>query len=124
MRPRSDLRGPVAVLFLLLSLAVSGCGKQADADIGSVFRLRCANCHGPTGAGDGPLAAKLGARPRNLADPQWQLTRTDEQLARVITNGGMIEGRSDLMPPHPDLAPRVVELVAWIRQLPQGNAAR
>ena len=31
-----------------------------------LFRTYCASCHGPTGAGDGPLASSMRRRPANL----------------------------------------------------------
>ena len=35
-----------------------------------VFEKECLSCHGPTGKGDGPKAADLKTRPRDLSAPQ------------------------------------------------------
>jgi len=40
--------------------------ESEDPDGAIIFRARCASCHGPDGKGDGPLAAALIPRPRDL----------------------------------------------------------
>lgn len=45
----------------------------------------CATCHGRIGRGDGPQAQMNHAT--NLADPTWQGSRSDEEIARVILRG-------------------------------------
>ncbi len=40
--------------------------QAEDSDGARLFRARCASCHGPSGEGDGPLAAELIPRPRDL----------------------------------------------------------
>ncbi|ADE14241.1 hypothetical protein Nhal_1069 [Nitrosococcus halophilus Nc 4] len=47
----------------------------------------CANCHGQTGAGDGPLAADLDPPPRNFqAHPTW-LHHSEGEVFWVIKHG-------------------------------------
>ncbi|HKU45174.1 MAG TPA: c-type cytochrome [Polyangiales bacterium] len=70
----------------------------------SVFKTRCATCHGEGGHGDGPAAAALNPKPRNYTDPEWQKTVTDDQLKKTIVGGGVAVGKSPLMVPNPDLA--------------------
>lgn len=51
-------------------------------------------------------------------DGDWQKSVTDEQLAKVIVEGGASVGKSALMPANPDLAgqPEVVQaLVKKVR---------
>jgi len=106
----------VAVSSALLTLAA--CSKRtADAPIEQVWAQRCATCHGAAGKGDGEAAVRLDPRPRDLTDPAWQKARDDASIGRTILEGGAAIGRSSLMPPHPDLAPRKAELVAWVRSL-------
>ena len=55
-----------------------------------VYERLCATCHGPTGRGDGRLAAgtaAYGARPSNLADDTWQHGSTDGEIFAVIRDG-------------------------------------
>ena len=50
----------------------------------------CATCHGPTGRGDGRLAAgtaAYSARPSNLADDTWQHGSSDGEIFTVIRDG-------------------------------------
>ncbi len=54
------------------------------------YAAHCATCHGPTGRGDGRLAAATaayGARPSNLADPTWQHGGSDTEIFAVIRDG-------------------------------------
>lgn len=73
-----------------------------------VFASRCAACHGPAGQGDGPASAALKPKPRDLQDPAWQRSVTDQHIERIIEGGGAAVGKSPLMPPNPDLAGRPV----------------
>jgi cytochrome c oxidase cbb3-type subunit 3 len=45
----------------------------------------CTQCHGQLGRGDGPRGPMLKAT--NLADPAWQQSVTDEQIAAAIKLG-------------------------------------
>ena len=84
----------------------------------SIFATRCAGCHGQSGKGDGPTAASLNPAPRDYTDKAWQASVTDADLARVIVEGGGALGRSQMMPPAPDLREKpavVAELVKLIR---------
>ena len=56
----------------------------------AAYERLCATCHGPTGRGDGRLAAgtaAYGARPSNLADATWQHGSTDGEIFTVIRDG-------------------------------------
>jgi cytochrome c551/c552 len=83
-----------------------------------IAQVRCAMCHGTSGKGDGPSAATLNPKPRDLSSKDWQKSVSDAQIHSVILQGGVGIGKSPLMPPNPDLAdqPQVVdELVKIIR---------
>ena len=59
----------------------------AGADL---YTRHCAACHGPTGRGDGPLAAATaayGARPSNLADTAWRHGGSDGEIFAAIRDG-------------------------------------
>jgi cytochrome c551/c552 len=84
----------------------------------SIARDRCASCHGSAGRGDGPNAATLAVKPRDLSAKEWQKSVSDAQIHTVIVKGGAGTGKSVLMPPNPDLEskPEVVDaLVKLVR---------
>ena len=86
-----------------------------------VFATRCATCHGPDGAGDGPVGAGLTPPPRNLRDPDWQASVSDAHIEAIIAGGGAAVGKSPLMPPNPDLADRP-HVIAALRETVRGLA--
>lgn len=49
------------------------------------WRTNCVPCHGLVGRGDGPKGPAVKAR--NLADPEWQASVSDAQIAESIRNG-------------------------------------
>lgn len=63
-----------------------------------LYNEKCANCHGPTGHGDGPQAAFLDPKPTNLSDTKYMSTLTDEHIFKTISEGGIAVGKSNLMP--------------------------
>ncbi len=52
-----------------------------------LYEQRCANCHGPTGAGDGEIAAQLPAPPKAFTDPTYRLETRPNVMFDQITNG-------------------------------------
>ncbi|HVK84290.1 MAG TPA: cytochrome c [Kofleriaceae bacterium] len=88
------------------------------AEAKQVFATVCAACHGPSGAGDGPASASLTPRPRNYTDAAWQASVTDDDIKKIILEGGQAVGKSPAMPAQQQLKdkPAVVdELVKLIR---------
>lgn len=84
-----------------------------------IFRHYCAHCHGESGGGDGQNSFGLAVAPRNLRGVELD-DRSDEELHRVVADGGAAHGFANLMPPWGQvLEPRRIEdLVAMIRVLP------
>lgn len=62
------------------------------------FEQICASCHGPLGHGDGPAAAALDPKPRNLSEAAYVSTLSDEQIFKTVKEGGASVGKSPLMP--------------------------
>lgn len=62
------------------------------------FNTICATCHGPEGKGDGPAAAALDPKPRNLSDAAYVSGLTDDHLFKVVKEGGAANGLSAGMP--------------------------
>jgi high-affinity iron transporter len=92
----------------------AGQGMVRDGE--GVYVADCANCHGATGAGDGPLAASLSVRPPALSDLAVQGRFSDEELARLVERG-----RPGT--PMPGFArtlerEQIASLVAFLRVLP------
>jgi cytochrome c553 len=84
----------------------------------NTFNTFCSACHGQSGTGDGVGAASLNPKPRNYTDKAWQASVTDEQIRQIIVWGGAAVGKSELMPPSPQLQakPEVLEeLVKIVR---------
>lgn len=61
---------PVCVLALTLAAAAAmpaGAEELGGYDGAQLYKRLCASCHGPQGAGDGPVAASFKARPPSLS---------------------------------------------------------
>jgi caa(3)-type oxidase subunit IV len=74
-----------------------GHGEHAEFDAHVAFEGTCANCHGPTGQGNGAASGSLTPRPANFQDPTFWQTRDRAHIVKVITEGGASVGKSPLM---------------------------
>ncbi len=126
--------GP-ALLLAVTVLPAAGCGRVGtkataaavappagayELELGKgVYLAYCATCHGETGAGDGFNAFNLDPRPRDLGDPAFQKSKSDENLADVVRRGGAGVGLSSLMPPwgHTLNERQIEEVVLFLRSL-------
>lgn len=90
----------------------------------AVFQHYCMTCHGEAGAGDGFNAFNVTPRPRDLSDPAFQKSKTDDELADTLRRGGAGVGLSPFMPPWgKTLSPdEIHEVVAYVRTLKQAAA--
>lgn len=75
-----------------------------DSQAGHIFRTICATCHGTDGTGNGPGAQALNPKPRNYTDAAWQASITDDEIKKIIVEGGAAVGKSPMMPPNKHLA--------------------
>ena len=99
----------------------TGAPDEIDADPAAtearaataLFGSMCAQCHGPSGAGDGPGRPPVAQIP-DFRDGAFQSSRNDEQLAEAIANG-----RGGFMPAFGSrLSPEgVAALVRHVRRL-------
>jgi cytochrome c551/c552 len=80
-----------------------------------LFNTKCVTCHGDHGAGDGPGAAALNPKPRAFADATWQASVSDEQLKKIIVEGGAGVGKSVAMSANPELKDKPEELTALVK---------
>jgi len=92
------LAGLIAVLAIGGSLLADAAGNGDPAKGKEKYNQICASCHGPSGKGDGPAAAALDPKPRNLSDPKYVSTLSDEQIFKTVKEGGAAVGKSPLMP--------------------------
>jgi high-affinity iron transporter len=84
----------------------------------TIFQTRCFVCHGREGRGNGPASTGLGATVRDLTDPSWQDSTSDQTIGSVIRNGAQAVGGSVAMVPNRDLSDAQIQsLVLYIRRL-------
>jgi mono/diheme cytochrome c family protein len=112
--PTAAAPAPAAAAPAAAAPAAPAAGPEAEAR--EVFNTRCATCHGTAGKGDGLASAALNPKPRDMTDPAWQKSVTDDHLKKVIVEGGAAVGKSALMAANPDLKdkPAVVEALVKI----------
>lgn len=60
---------------------------QGMAEAADLFRDTCSLCHGPHGAGDGPLAKTLPQKPANFTDLKMMKEATDGELFWKMSKG-------------------------------------
>jgi len=117
-------RGGLAMIGAALLLAgAAGAADQippaAQKEAQEIFKTRCTMCHGEGGKGDGPAGVALNPKPRDMTDPAWQKSVTDEHIEKIILGGGQAVGKSVLMPANPDLANKP-EVIKALRQIVRG----
>jgi mono/diheme cytochrome c family protein len=106
---------PTLVVAFVAVAAARG-AALADADKSpsggvAVFTSKCAPCHGKTGTPNEQYA-KLGVR--KLSDPEWQKSKTDEQIHEVIAHGS----KGTQMRAFKELKPAEIDaLVKYVRTL-------
>ena len=82
----------------LAALASSKPSEEVDAP--KVYERWCSSCHGLKGRGDGVNSTlDMAINPRDHTDPLFMTTRSDDQLADVISGGGTKVAKSPIMPP-------------------------
>ena len=82
----------------VLKLTIPAAGeKQSSIRVVTIeekYSQMCSRCHGPEGV---PPDLE-GVQPREFANSEWQNSRTDDQLRKVILEGGPAIGLSAQMP--------------------------
>jgi mono/diheme cytochrome c family protein len=73
---------PILLLWVILVL-IGGCGRNERMD--ALYAARCLNCHGPSGRGDGPLAASLPVSTPDFRDTVQR--KSNGQIRRIIADG-------------------------------------
>lgn len=122
---RMKVRNYAACVFLASLVVMFGhdpasAGATADPLIGrKLYITYCSSCHGVTGRGDGPAAARLLPKPPNLTDDAYMSRKTDQDLYTVISGGSPAIHRFSEMPAWKSLlySERIWDIVAYIRTL-------
>ncbi len=94
--------------------------RAGNIDAGNVhYQQYCASCHGPTGAGDGPIGAALDPKPADHSDGNYMNGLSDEHLFKVVKFGGTAVDRSPLMAPWGGTLgdAEIVDVIAFVRSL-------
>ncbi len=106
-RPRHDNKTPIA---------------GTDPDQGAHwFSFYCVQCHGWGGKGDGPTAARLDPRPRNLTNGKYSNYISNVDVFAVIKGGGPALNLGEVMPPWGNVLQDqdIWNVVSFLRTLPQ-----
>jgi mono/diheme cytochrome c family protein len=69
-------------------------GEDLPPKVRENYQSYCVKCHGEQGKGDGPGSALLKPKPRDFADCANMLKRKDDELFKVISEGGESIGMS------------------------------
>ncbi len=107
-------QGLIRALFLsMVAVGLNAlCAESSRAQSAgeTLFKSKCAACHGPDGKGEVPMGKKLGAHDLNSAEVQKQ---SDAQLTEVVTKG------KNKMPAYDGKLSKeqVAQLVAYVREI-------
>jgi hypothetical protein len=98
-----------STLLLFLCLLWIGCGRNERMDL--LYAQRCLGCHGPSGEGDGPVAASLPVRVPDFRETVEK--KSTPQIRRAIA-----EGRGIMPAFGPALRPaEITDMVQMVRFL-------
>lgn len=121
VRTMRNVLGGIAVAAIVTLASFPTGAHAADLAKGkALFAERCASCHGPLGAGDGPVAQGLPAdlKPRNLQDGKFKVAVDDEKLRKLFKEGGAALGLNPLMTGAPGLTDADYDsLIAFVHSL-------
>lgn len=116
-----------SLIVMLAGTSAWGGTRKGDPMVGrKLYMTYCYTCHGVTGRGDGPAAARLEPKPRNLTDDAYMSARKDQDLLTVISGGSPAIHRFSEMPAwkyflYPE---RIWDIIAYIRTLHSPVAAK
>ena len=110
------------LLRLTVLFAVAATGSRAtlaEPPGRADYLTYCAPCHGAAGDGNGPLANMLTPRPARHTDAATMSAIGDDDLLRLLNEGGPALGKSPLMGAWGKLlgTQRIRELLAYTRTL-------
>ena len=103
-------------LPLAIAASTGVFGKERAEDN---YRTYCTQCHGTQGNGKGINVRDMSVQPRDHTDTKAMSARSDQDITKVIKEGGIAINKSVLMPPWEDVFSdeEIADLVAYLRQL-------
>jgi cytochrome c oxidase cbb3-type subunit III len=84
------------LLIILLTASIPVYAGETAADN---YKTYCVQCHGMQGNGKGVNIRDMSVTPRDHTDAKSMSTRSDDELFKVIKDGGLSISKSVLMPP-------------------------
>ncbi len=109
----------MSLFALVTPAALAGAGDIAAGAM--VAGKHCARCHGVTGKGDGEELKRLNAdvRPVDWTNRVEVTKWSDQDMARIIVEGGKGVGKSKVMPAFRGKLSdgQVADLIVYIRSL-------
>ena len=96
MNNKAVLSIPVLLLPVLLALIPSLAMAESAKDN---YHTYCIQCHGMRGDGMGVNIGEMSVQPRDHTDAKAMGGRSDDELFKVIKEGGLSISKSVLMPP-------------------------
>ncbi len=75
---------PACMAAFLVALGLVWAASARADDAASLYKTKCAACHGADGKGNTPMAKRLGVR--DFASPEVQ-KQSDEELAEITAKG-------------------------------------
>jgi cytochrome c oxidase cbb3-type subunit 3 len=83
------------------------------------YKTYCTQCHGVQGNGKGINVRDMSVQPRDHGDAKAMSARSDQDLAKVIKEGGLAINKSVLMPPWGGVLSdeEIGDLVQYLRVL-------
>lgn len=85
--------------FTIVLVVGAALAKGDPAKGKASFDQLCASCHGASGKGDGPAAAALNPKPKDLVDKGYVKGLKEDYIKKIIKEGGQAVGKSPMMPP-------------------------
>lgn len=83
------------------------------------YRTYCTQCHGVQGNGKGINIRDMSVQPRDHTDTKDMSARSDQDMFKVIKDGGLSINKSVLMPPWGGILSdeEITDLVTYLRTL-------
>lgn len=110
-------RRSLGLVFACLALLHAPSASSDVSRGAATYKELCAKCHGASGRGDGSEAATLKTKPRDFRECPRMQKFADDELFRVIKEGGEAGGLSADMPSYADAMEddEIRDLVAFVR---------
>ena len=99
-------------LCVLISAAILSMPAKADDKSATLYKQKCAACHGADGKGDTP--AGKSTKVRSFADPEVAKMSDDDLAAAIDKGKGKMPGYGKSLKPD-----EVKAMVAYVRSLPK-----